>query len=169
MDNSQASNEPVIEKCGVTNIWWQLQMYLRYNGTLETSSIANNLEETVNKMAAGIHEMMVLNGFWDDQLPPPVGRMWDEAEELQQRLQPLFALAKLQLVNTELSEWAEAVRHPEAMSEHCPTLTAEEEEAADAIVRILDLAAARKLNVGKALIYKMLFNGRRPYKHGKLA
>ena len=48
-------------------------------------------------------------------------------------------------------------------------LTCEEEELADIIIRVLDTAGARGINIGRAVLLKMAFNATRPHMHGKLA
>lgn len=48
-------------------------------------------------------------------------------------------------------------------------LTCEEEELADIIIRVLDTAGARGVNIGRAVLLKMAYNETRPHMHGKLA
>ena len=48
-------------------------------------------------------------------------------------------------------------------------LTCEEEELADIIIRVLDTAKARNVDIGRAVILKHLYNASRPHMHGKLA
>lgn len=48
-------------------------------------------------------------------------------------------------------------------------LTCEEEELADIIIRVLDTAGARGINIGRAVLLKMQYNATRPHMHGKLA
>lgn len=43
-----------------------------------------------------------------------------------------------------------------------------EDEMADAIIRILDLCAARNIQIERHIILKMRYNASRPHKHGKL-
>lgn len=80
----------------------------------------------------------------------------------------------------EVSELWEAVRQAE-LSVLCdksqkmqdlglPQLTCEDEELADIVIRVLDIAAARGVDIGKAIITKHHFNRSRPHMHGgKLA
>lgn len=49
------------------------------------------------------------------------------------------------------------------------SLTCEEEELADIIIRVLDSAGARGINIGRAVLLKMAYNATRPHMHGKLA
>lgn len=49
------------------------------------------------------------------------------------------------------------------------SLTCEEEELADIIIRVLDTAGARSIDIGRAVLLKMAYNATRPHMHGKLA
>ncbi len=76
-------------------------------------------------------------------------------------------------IHGEVSELWEAARN-NTLDQPCDkpalTLTCEEEELADIILRTLDLAKARNVNIGLAVIMKYNFNLDRPHKHGsKLA
>ena len=70
------------------------------------------------------------------------------------------------LMHSELSEALEAMRHGNPKSEHIPEFTGVEEELADVIIRIMDFAHAKNMNVPAALITKMAFNQNRPKMHG---
>lgn len=86
---------------------------------------------------------------------------------------------KLNLIHAEVSEATEAGRkaqnaydlgsrwgnsHP---SEHIPEFTGTEEELADAVIRILDLARERQCRLWEAILAKLDFNAGREYMHGK--
>jgi len=72
------------------------------------------------------------------------------------------------LMHAELSEVLEALREPHVMvDKHCPQFLNVEVELADTIIRILDFAEARSLNVVDAMIAKAEVNKNRPVKHGK--
>lgn len=70
------------------------------------------------------------------------------------------------LMHSELSEALEYLRKGNHPSDHIPAFTGIEEEFADVIIRIMDMAAARKLRIAEAVIAKMEFNAQRPHKHG---
>jgi NTP pyrophosphatase (non-canonical NTP hydrolase) len=70
------------------------------------------------------------------------------------------------LMHSELSEALEGLRAGNPASEHIPLFNAVEEELADTVIRIMDMAAARGLNVGEAIEAKIEFNRGRAHKHG---
>lgn len=56
-----------------------------------------------------------------------------------------------------------------AMDDKIPEFLGAEAELADVIIRIMDMAHARKWRVAEAVIAKMAMNKGRPYKHGRKA
>lgn len=94
-----------------------------------------------------IYEAMMVNGFWDGE-------------------QRNFA-AKTALVHSELSEMLEANRKAIEHDDKVHAFTGEEAEAADTMIRLLDMAGGFDLRLGDAIIEKMLFNLSRPHKHNK--
>jgi NTP pyrophosphatase (non-canonical NTP hydrolase) len=72
------------------------------------------------------------------------------------------------LIHSELSELLEAMRAGDPYSEKVPGYLAAEEEAADVIIRLLDLARAREWRLLPAVLAKMAYNATRPRRHGKL-
>jgi NTP pyrophosphatase (non-canonical NTP hydrolase) len=63
------------------------------------------------------------------------------------------------LIHSEVSEALEAYRNNEGDERIA-------EELADAVIRILDCCAHRKLDIGSAIFDKMEKNRTRPYRHG---
>lgn len=68
---------------------------------------------------------------------------------------------KIALVHSEVSEAMEGGRKNKA-DDHLPDRKAEEVELADAIIRIMDLAGARGLDIAGAIIEKLAYNQQRP-------
>lgn len=73
------------------------------------------------------------------------------------------------LMHSELSEAVEALRHDNPPSDKIEGFTSVEEELADTVIRIMDYAGGKGHRLGEAIIAKMLYNEKRPYKHGKTA
>lgn len=71
------------------------------------------------------------------------------------------------LIHAELSEMLEALRSGNPVSTKIPMNTCVEEEAADVVIRLMDLAQQRGWNIAGAIINKLEYNDTREYKHGK--
>lgn len=71
------------------------------------------------------------------------------------------------LLHAELSELLEALRRGNPASDKIPEFSQAEEEAADVVIRLLDLAGGSKWRLAEAIVAKMGYNVNRPYKHGK--
>lgn len=98
-------------------------------------------------------------GFWELEHPGDFG---------------LQVGTKMALVMTELGEALEAFRKGglRGKSEVCSVsnkqpLTCVEEELADALIRIFDLAGMLELDLGDAVVSKMTHNETREWRHGK--
>ena len=103
----------------------------------------------VTRLQNEIHRVAVEHGWWDRDRP--LGEV-------------------LMLVVTELAEAMEAYRTGNPSSEKIEGLSSVEEELADTVIRILDLAAGMGFDLEGAIRAKMTYNETRPYRHaGKLA
>lgn len=71
------------------------------------------------------------------------------------------------LFHSEVSEGFETLRGPPGFcSSKIPDFTAEEEELADVVLRILGYSHAHGLRIAEAMFAKNEYNRTRPYKHG---
>lgn len=75
---------------------------------------------------------------------------------------------KLALIHSEVSEALEAYRRdPTAECDKKNGMTCEQEELADIIIRTLDLAAFRGVDIGAAVLQKIAYDRTRAHMHGK--
>lgn len=72
---------------------------------------------------------------------------------------------QLCLIHSELGEATDALRK-DKVDDHIPEFLGVEAELADAVIRIMNMAAAKNYRVAEAIIAKMAYNKTRPYKHG---
>jgi NTP pyrophosphatase (non-canonical NTP hydrolase) len=73
----------------------------------------------------------------------------------------------LALIHSEVSEALEALREGNLPSVKAPGFSCVEEECADVLIRMMDLAAGRGWDVAGALLAKIQYNAGRPPMHGK--
>lgn len=117
----------------------------------------DNVVNVLNNLQNNIHEGNVLAGWWTD-----LKTGLDLAEEARQgtRLGKALVAEKLALVHSEVSEALEG--HRKSLNDDKLTERLQiEVELADAIIRILDLTGALKLDIGGAIQAKRQYNSKR--------
>ncbi len=99
-----------------------------------------------NEMGKRFYDNAVAHGFYET--PGSVGE-------------------RIALIHSEVSELLEAYRTSNPPCPKIPAITSAEEEMADIIIRVLDMATAQGFDMDKAIELKHAYNVNRPFKHGK--
>lgn len=100
--------------------------------------------EAIDHLQSAVHANAVGHGWWEGEQ--------NDAE-------------KIALMHSELSEALEAMREGNPDSDKI-AFSSVEEELADCVIRILDYAGRRRLDIAGAILAKHEYNLTRPYKHG---
>lgn len=98
-------------------------------------------------------------GFWPNFADFSWSALILEAENLR-------TCQHIALVHSELSEMLEAIRHGNPPSDHIPEFSGAEEEAADVVIRLMNICAQRGWRLAEAIEAKIQYNATRPHKHG---
>lgn len=157
---------------------------------VSATSTVMPFEHMFNTVAMHHHKMMVDRGFHDDVddahlfvgmqvcarirgqttwledvrnglMPDQYRKTYDFGPEVMRSKDTKTTLLKIALVATELTELVEEVIKAEPDGDACA------EEAADVILRIMDLAVAKGWDLGEAIGRKFSKNAKRGHKHGK--
>lgn len=105
----------------------------------------NKKNLTIKKLQKIAHQIAKEKGFWDNDR---------NNGEL------------IALIHSELSEALEGLRK-NLKSDHIKEFLMVEEELADAMIRIADMAEARGYRLEQAIKAKLKYNKKRPYRHDK--
>ena len=111
----------------------------------EDKSFGDEQSKNINTLATICHNISVESGWWHDING---NRLVRNKGEL------------LMLIVTEIAETMEGVRKG-IMDDHLTHRKMEEVELADAMIRLLDYAGAYNLDIGGALIEKLIYNTNR--------
>ena len=103
-------------------------------------------EKEWNKIAKKIYKNAVEHGFWKGEV--------NDGE-------------RMALIHAEISEALEALREGNPSSNKIIEFTNLEEELADAVIRIMDYAFGKDLDIAGAIVAKIEYNQSREYMHGK--
>lgn len=119
----------------------------------------NAAEETLKWLSIQANDTALGHGFYDDAAAvEDTLNSFDAPEEVVAAADRHFLMTQLALITSEVGEAMQAVRRGEELGP----------ELADVIIRTLDLAAAEGIDIGAAVVDKMIYNEGRPYKHGRL-
>lgn len=114
---------------------------------------------TFDDWGRSIHEWARSKGFYDRERIPCVDPVTGDVEG--RPLNPSLPSEKLMLIVTEVAEAQEALRDDDCVGEA--------EEVADILIRVLDYAAWRGINLDSEVAKKMGRNRERPRLHGRAA
>lgn len=103
-------------------------------------------EKEWNKIAKQVYKNAVEHGFWKEEV--------NDGE-------------RMALIHAEISEALEALREGNPSSKKIIEYTNLEEELADAVIRIMDYAFGKDLDIAGAILAKIEYNKNREYMHGK--
>ena len=123
-------------------------------------------ERTLNNLSSVVHQANAERGWWKDlhevvdALDDIEGGDPEWIRAAQQKVKMWFVLSKVALIHTEVSELVEGIRK-RTKDDHLPHRDADEVEAADTLIRLLDLCGFLGLDLGGATAEKFLYNQNR--------
>lgn len=128
----------------------------------------NNFYSSFNSFQTLSNNIAKEHGFYD--LERQVALKMTEKDFSSDEIQAVslaFEAQKLMLSVSELSEALEALRHGNPPSISITSFSNVEEELADCVIRLMDVAQAKGYKLCEAIVAKMEYNINRPYRHEK--
>lgn len=134
--------------------------------------------ETMEKVQERAHKTSVAHGFWEgaenNSIPTKLCLIHSEVSEWLEafRTDPTAPCGKVvERLPRVVDNFGNPVTMPLSVADGaCPDgvrpVTKEEEEAADILIRLMDLCEARGIDLARVTLAKMHYNESRPYKHG---
>ncbi len=111
-------------------------------------SLIDAMAKGVAGLQLGCHSLAVRAGWWT------------EHDEMPEQYRKYFLGTKIALVHSETSEMLEGNRKGRA-DDHLPHRSAEEVEAADILIRLMDYCGKRGFDLSGAVIEKLAYNQQR--------
>lgn len=119
-------------------------------------------KESINELVTAAHDTAIEKGFYDDIYAAYAYLDRQGMSAIQQSVKRDFVLSQIAKVGSEVGETVQAIQRHGIYAE-CV-----EEELADILIRVFDLAGYMEINLGRAVYRKMKINKERPRKHGKI-
>lgn len=123
--------------------------------TVLANSIGALSTKDVDKMLLGL-----CNAQWLCHTLAKQSGWWTEYDLLPAASQKYFLATKIGLIHSEVSEMLEGQRKGKA-DDHLPHRDAEEVEAADILIRLMDYCGHRNLDLAGAVMEKLAYNQQR--------
>lgn len=118
--------------------------------------------QDINAIVVRAHETAVSKGFYEDIEALCGNLVHNDMQALKEVAKRDFVLGQLAKIDSEVGETVGAIQRKGIYHSDV------EEELADVIIRVCDLAGYLEINLGRAVHQKMKINESRPRKHGKL-
>lgn len=112
-------------------------------------SLIDAMAKGVAGLQVGCHRLAVQSGWWT------------EHDEMPEQYRKYFLGTKIALIHSETSELLEGNRKGRA-DDHLPHRPAEEVEAADILIRLMDYCGKRGFDLSGAVIEKLAYDQQRP-------
>lgn len=120
----------------------------------EQKTLVQDGDTTIDILVELCHHAAVRNFWWHDISP------YDDTKEVDVAAKEMNFAERIALCHSELSEALEGARR-DLQSDHITGFSMVEEELADTLIRIFDLAGGLGSRLGEAFVAKMIYNQER--------